>query len=240
MRGVYTFSKTLDDGDSVNQTTAGNAPGLVSNPFNLRADKGLATFDVRNVAVINALYTLPFGRGQRFANGLDGLRGGLLSGWSMSSILTAQSGFPFTPQLSYNPSNNGDTRNPVRPFLNPGFAGPVVLGSPTQWFNPNAFIAPPSASGFYGNAGRDTFIGPGLATWDFSVLKDTKIREHLSLQFRAEIFNLLNRANFNTPNLIVFTPPTAANLTGLSGTAGAITSTSTTSRQTQFGLKLLW
>jgi len=240
LRGVYTFSKTLDDGDSVNQTTAGNAPGLVSNPFNLRTDKGLATFDVRHAGVINALYALPFGRGQSFASGLQGWSGKLISGWSVAGVLTAQSGFPLTPQLSYNPSNNGDTRNPVRPFLNPNFSGPVVLGNPNQWFNPAAFIAPPSNSGFFGNVGRDTYIGPGLATWDFSVLKDTAIRERLNFQFRAEIFNLLNRANFNTPNLIVFTPPTATNLTGLSGTAGAITSTSTTSRQIQFGLKLLW
>jgi len=240
LRGIYTFSKVLDDGDSVNQTAAGNAPGLVSNPFNLRADKGLGTFDVRNVAVINALYALPFGQGQPLASGLQGWSGKLISGWSVASILTAQSGFPFTPQLSYNPSNNGDTRNPVRPFLNPNFSGSVVLGHPNQWFNPAAFIAPPSASGFYGNVGRDTYIGPGVATWDFSVLKDTAIRERLNLQFRAEIFNLLDRANFNTPNLIVFTPPTATNLSGLSGTAGAITSTSTTSRQVQFGLKLLW
>jgi hypothetical protein len=240
LRGVYTFSKVLDDGDSVNQTTAGNAPGLVSNPFNLRADKGLATFDVRNAAVIDAIYALPFGQGHALANGLQGWTGKLVGGWSVASIFTIQSGFPFTPQLSYNPSNNGDTRNPVRPFLNPNFTGPVVTGNPNQWFNPAAFIAPPSTSGFYGNVGRDTYIGPGLATWDFSVLKDTAIRERLNLQFRAEIFNLLNRANFNTPNLIVFTPPTTTNPTGLSGTAGAITSTSTTSRQIQFGLKLLW
>ena len=240
LRGVYTFSKALDDGDSLNQTTAGNAPGLVSNPLNLRADKGLATFDVRHVAVINALYALRFGRGQVLANGFSGWSNALISGWSVSSIITAQAGFPFTPQLSYNPSNNGDTRNPVRPFANPSFTGSVVLGNPNQWFNPNAFIAPPSAGGFYGNLGRDTFIGPGLATWDFSVLKDTRIRERLSVQFRAEIFNVLNRANFNTPNLIVFTPPTASNLSGISGTAGAVTSTSTTSRQVQFGLKLLW
>jgi hypothetical protein len=230
----------LDDGDSVNQTTAGNAPGLVSNPFNLRTDKGLATFDVRHAAVINAVYMLPFGRGQSFASGLNGWSGKLINGWSAASVVTVQSGFPFTPQLSYNPSNNGDTRNPVRPFLNPNFSGRVVLGQPSQWFNPAAFIAPPANSGFFGNVGRDTYIGPGLATWDFSVLKETAIRERLNLQFRAEIFNLLNRANFNTPNLIVFTPPTATNLTGLSGTAGAITSTSTTSRQVQFGLKLLW
>jgi hypothetical protein len=240
LRGVYTWSKTLDDGDSVNQTTAGNAPGLVSNPFNLGIDKGLATFDVRNAGVVNALYALPFGQGQALASGLQGWSSKLVSGWSVASIVTAQSGFPFTPQLSYNPSNSGDTRNPVRPFLNPKFTGPVTLGNPNQWFNPAAFIAPPSASGFAGNAGRNTYIGPALATWDFSVLKDTAIRERLNLQFRAEIFNLLNRVNFNTPNLIVFTPPTATNLTGLSGTAGAITSTSTTSRQIQFGLKLLW
>ena len=239
-RGVYTFSKALDDGDSLNQTTAGNAPGLASNPFNLRSDKGLATFNVTNLAVINALYALPFGRGQMYANDVQGWKGHLISGWSLASIVTLQSGFPLTPQLSYNPSNNGDTRNPVRPFVNPNFKGPVVLGKPNQWFNPAAFIAPPSASGFYGNAGRDTFTGPGLATWDFSVLKDTAITERLQLQFRAELFNLLNRANFNTPNLIVFTPPTATNPTGLSGTAGAITSTSTTARQVQFALKLVW
>lgn len=240
IRGVYTYSKTLDDGDSLNQTTAGNAPGLVSNPHNLRADKGLATFNATQVGVINAIYELPFGRGQMHASGFEGWKGNLISGWSLSSIVTLQTGFPLTPQLSYNPSNNGDTRNPVRPFINPGFSGPIVLGTPTQWFNPAAFIAPPSTSGFYGNAGRDMFIGPGLATWDFSVLKNTTIRERLHLQFRAEIFNLLNRANFNTPNLIAFTPPTATNPTGVSGTAGAITSTSTTARQVQFALKLLW
>ncbi len=240
VRGVYTWSKTLDDGDSLNQTAAGNAPGLVSNPFDLAADKGLATFDVRNVGVMNAIYALPFGRGQVYGSDLEGWKNGLASGWSVASIVTVQSGFPFTPQLSYNPSNSGDTRNPVRPFLNPDFRGSVVLGIPGQWFNPAAFIAPPSASGFFGNVGRDTYIGPGLATWDFSVLKDTAIRERLSVQFRAEIFNILNRSNFNTPNLIVFTPPTATNLTGLSGTAGAITSTSTTARQVQFALKFLW
>ena len=240
LRGVYTWSKSLDDGDSLNATTAGNAPGLVSNPFNLRADWGPATYDVRNIGVISALYELPFGKGKPFGSGIEGWANQVVSGWSVNSIVTLQDGFPFTPQLSYNPSNNGDTKNPVRPFLNPDFTGPVILGKPAQWFNPNAFIAPPSTGGFYGNLGRDTFIGPGLATWDFSVMKDTSLREGLRLQFRAEIFNLLDRANFNTPNLIVFTPPTTANPTGLSGTAGAITSTSTTSRQVQFGLKLLW
>jgi hypothetical protein len=240
LRGIYTWSKALDDGDSVNGTTAGNAPGLVSNPYNLKADYGLATYDVRHVAVINAVYALPFGHGQAMASGMQGWGNTLVSGWSVNSIVTLQDGFPFTPQLSYNPSNNGDTRNPVRPYVNPNFHGPVILGKPGQWFDPRAFLQPPVPSktnpvpGFYGNLGRDTLIGPGLATWDFSAIKQTYLGERLNLQFRAEIFNLLNRANFNTPNLIVFTP------SGLSGTAGAISSTSTTARQVQFGLKVIW
>jgi hypothetical protein len=234
LRGVYTWSKTLDDGDSLNATTSGGEPALASNPFNLAADKGLANFDVRNVAVINATYALPFGHGQHFAGGASGPANAIISGWTVNSIVTLQGGFPFTPQLSYNPTNSGDTRNPVRPFVNPAFTGPVILGNPNQWFNPNAFLAPPNASGFAGNLGRDTLAGPGLATWDFSILKEMPIRERTKLHFRAEFFNILNRANFNTPNAVVFTP------TGVSPTAGIITSTSTTSRQIQFGLKLLW
>jgi hypothetical protein len=241
-RGVYTFSKTLDDGDSLNATTSGGGPALASNPFNLRADWGLATFDVRHIAVIDGTYALPIGHGKRFLGDLGGFGNAAASGWTVNSIVTLQDGFPFTPQLSYNPSNNGDTRNPVRPFVNPSFTGPVILGKPTQWFNPSAFLAPAFATpadvkangDFYGNLGRNTLIGPGLGTWDLSVLKDTRLREQLNIQFRAEIFNLLNRANFNQPNAVVFTP------SGVSPTAGVITSTSTTSRQVQFGLKLLW
>jgi hypothetical protein len=233
LRGVYTWSKTLDDGDSLNATTSGGEPALASNPFDLRADKGLANFNVTAAAAVNGVYELPFGHGRQFLGNSTGFGDTMISGWSLNSILTLQSGFPFTPQLSYNPSNNGDTRNPVRPFVNPAFTGPVIIGSPNQWFNPAAFLAPPAASGFYGNLGRDTLIGPGLATWDVSVLKDTRIHERLNLQFRAEFFNILNHANFNTPNAVVFTP-------SLSPTAGVITSTSTTSRQIQFALKVRW
>ncbi len=234
LRGVYTWSKALDDGDSLNATAAGNAPGLVSNPFDIHADWGPATYDVRNVAVIDGVYDLPFGRDRRYLHELRGFPGAMVSGWTATSIVILQSGFPFTPELSYNPSNNGDTKNPVRPFVNPSFHGSAILGKPTGWFNTDAFLAPPASSGFYGNLRRDSLTGPGLATWDMSMLKDTSLYGRLRLQFRAEIFNILNRANFNTPNLVVFTP------SGVSPTAGVITSTSTTSRQIQFGLKLLW
>jgi hypothetical protein len=155
-------------------------------------------------------------------------------GWTLGGIGTFQSGFPFTPQLGFNPSNDGDTRNPVRPSWNPAFQGPVILGGPNQYFNPAAFAVPPN--GTYGNVGRDTLIGPGSSTVDFSVLKNTAVTERVKLQFRAEFFNLLNRANFSTPNTVVFS---SAN-SGPSPTAGVITATSSTSRQIQFGLKLLF
>ncbi len=234
LRGVYTWSKSLDDGDSLNATAAGNAPGLVSNPFSVKADWGPATYDVRNVAVINASYNLPFGSNRAFLNHATGFANALARGWTANSIVTLQSGFPFTPQLSYNPSNNGDSKNPVRPFANPRFKGSAIIGKPSQWFNPAAFLAPPPGSGFYGNLRRNSLTGPGIATWDFSMMKDTPVHEHFSAQFRAEFFNILDRANFNTPNLVVFTP------SGVSPTAGVITSTSTAARQIQFALKLLW
>jgi hypothetical protein len=110
----------------------------------------------------------------------------------------------------------------------------VILGGPNQYFNPAAFAVPPN--GTYGNVGRDTLIGPGSSTVDFSVLKNTAVTERVKLQFRAEFFNLLNRANFSTPNTVVFS---SAN-SGPSPTAGVITATSSTSRQIQFGLKLLF
>jgi hypothetical protein len=108
------------------------------------------------------------------------------------------------------------------------------LGNPNQWFNPAAFLPP--VTGTYGNVGRDVLFGPGLADLDFSALKMTSLTERIKLQFRAEFFNILNRANFGSPNAVVFSSAT----TTPAPTAGVITSTSTTSRQVQFGLKLQW
>jgi hypothetical protein len=233
-RGAYTWSKALDDGDSLNATAAANAPALVSDPANIHADWGPATYDVRNVGVMNVSYDLPFGNGKQLLNGVSGWENNIVGGWTLNSIVTIQSGFPFTPQLSFNPSNDGDSKNPVRPSWNPAFTGPVILGGTTQWFNPQAFMVP--AQGTFGNVGRNVLTGPGLGSWDFSVMKDTHLFEKLNLQFRAEIFNLLDRTNLNTPNLIVFTSAAGTP----SPVAGTFTQTSTTSRQVQFGLKFLW
>ena len=243
LRGVYTYSKSLDDGTAWNSSVGANSPGFVMFPPNPHLDWGLSTYDVRNSGVINGTYELPVGRGKRFAGNAKGVEERLIGGWTLSGIATLQSGFPFTPQLGYNPSNDGDTRNPVRPSWNPAFTGPVLLGSPTQYFNPSAFIAP--VSGTYGNVGRDVLIGPGIATVDFSLLKNISLNERARIQFRAEFFNIANHPNFGSPNAVVYAsaPPAQASTatpSGISPTAGVITATSTTSRQIQFGLKLIW
>jgi hypothetical protein len=108
----------------------------------------------------------------------------------------------------------------------------VILGQANEWFNPNAFSLP--AFGTYGNVGRGVYNGPGLANLDLSLLKDTRIRERAQLQLRAEFFNLLNHTNLGTPNATVFSNG------AISSSAGIITATATTSRQIQFGLKLVF
>ena len=226
-RGVYTYSKSEDDGDTVNTSISTSSPAFTANPLDPAADWSRSTFDATHSAVLNATYAIPLGHGSgNFADRL-------ISDWAVSGILTVQSGFPFTPQLGYNPSNDGDSRNPIRPNVNTAFTGPVIIGSPSEYFNPAAFSAP--VPGTYGDAGRDSLTGPGLSSLDFSVARKFAIKERLALQFRAEFFNILNHANFNEPNPVIYTSATA-----LSPTAGVISSTTTTSRQIQFGLKLLW
>jgi hypothetical protein len=126
----------------------------------------------------------------------------LAGNWQLSGIETLQSGLPFTPQLSYNPTNDGDSRNLVRPSWNPNFTGRVILGGPNAYFNPAAFIQP--LAGTHGNAGRNILQGAGLATTDFSLAEKMALSERVNLQFRAEFFNLFNRVNFNTPNPVVY------------------------------------
>jgi len=234
VRGAYTFSKSLDDGGTLNNSVGNNTPAFVMFPLNPKLDYGLSPFDVRHLAVINGSYELPVGHGKPFLNEARGWMNKLVSGWTLGGIVTVQSGLPFTPQLGFNPTNNGDTRNPIRPSWNPAFTGSVIQGGLNQYFNPNAFVVPPN--GTYGNVGRDILTGPGLATLDASLLKNFTWGERLKLQFRSEFFNVLNHANFGTPNPIVFTSSSG----GPTPTAGLINNTSTTSRQIQFGLKLLW
>jgi len=232
-RGVYTFSKALDDGSAWNTSVSGNTPAFVSYPGNPKLDWGPSAADMRHIAAANATYDLPFGDGRAFLAHQQKWVNKSVGGWTVSGILTEQSGFPFSPQLGYNPTGSGDTRNPVRPNLNPNFNGNLYPKTVGEYFNPNAYLPP--ATGDLGNAGRDSLKGPDLSELDASLTKTTAITEKLRLQFRAEFFNIFNHANFNTPNPVVYTAATTE-----SPTAGVITATSTTSRQIQFGAKFLF
>src|SRR5256884_8927356 len=231
-RGVYTFSKSLDDGDNMNTSVATNSPAFTMNPLQPKWDYGRASFDIRHLAVVNAIYDLPFG--QNKASGTSPFLNKLTGDWQISGIETLETGVPFTPQMSFNPANDGDSRNPIRPSWNPAFTGQIVLGGPHRYFDSSAFVVP--ASGTYGNVGRNILQGSGLAELDLALAKRLSLSERFSAQFRADFFNVLNHTNFNTPNTIVFTSAAG----GPSQTAGVITATSTSSRQIQLGLKLLW
>ena len=146
----------------------------------------------------------------------------------------------------FNVSRNGDPLSSDRPNLNPGFSNSPTsgvtagcagvtagqkLGTPDLYFDPCAFSLP--AAGTYGNLGRDTLIGPGLSNVDFGLVKNTAVREHMNLEFRAEFFNLLNRANFTNPAASLF-----LSTGGRNTNAGKITLTSVDNREIQFGMKL--
>ncbi|HME00775.1 MAG TPA: carboxypeptidase-like regulatory domain-containing protein [Terriglobia bacterium] len=220
-RANYTWSKNLDVNSALTGAQASNQAQMVLNRNDLEMDWGLAALNITSQSSLSGSYELPFGSGKRW-----------LGGWQINGIAALLSGFPFTPLVGSNRSGDGDTRNPDRPSVNPDFTGPVLLRSPNQWFNPNAFTLP--AAGTYGNVGRGTLTGPGLADLDLSVLKNLPVSERASLQFRVEFFNVANHPNFGPPNSTVFANG------GISASAGLITSTATTSRQIQIGLKLIF
>ncbi len=222
----YTWSKDLDINSGLTGAQANNQAQMVLDRNDLRRDWGPSALNVTSQASISASYELPFGRG------MHGFEKQTIGGWQLNGIVTLLTGFPMTPQIGSNRSGDGDTRNPDRPNVNPAFTGTVVTGNPNQWFNPNAFLLP--TPGTYGNLGRGTLTGPGLADADVSLFKNVAISERLRLQIRAEFFNVLNHANFSTPNAIVFSNG------AISPSAGLITSTTTTSRQIQFGMKLMF
>ena len=213
-----------------------NEPPNLFSPYNRRLNKGVAAYNLAHQFNTNFSYQLPFGSGQRFGSGASGWLNRLIWGWQWNGIVTAQSGFPFTPLIGFDNTGIGDGALVDVPNRNPDFKGPVILGTVDHWFDPRAFTVP--IAGTFGNVGRSTFRGPGLFNLDTSLFKRIPIRESVTLQFRAEAFNVLNHVNFAFPNQVVF-QGNSANY-GYSESAGEITNTATTSRQIQFALKLLF
>jgi outer membrane receptor protein involved in Fe transport len=226
----YTFSRTVDDSSGINSQDFGNNVQYVLDWYDRTIDRGLSAFHVKHNLTFNWTYDLPFGRNLR------GLAGALLKDWQLNNIATIRSGVPFTVRLGFNRSGNLNTTSfsaNDRPNLKPDRSSNPILGGPDRYFDVTAFELPPPNT--RGTLGRNTLIGPGLVSIDASIGKSFALGENRALQFRAEVFNLPNHPNFAVPaGLIVFTNAQSA----ISPTAGRITSTVTTSRQIQLGLKL--
>jgi hypothetical protein len=233
----YSYAKVIDLNSAFFQVSGGeNEPADVYTPYSLGMNRGPAAFSLHHQFNTNFSYALPFGSGKRFGSGASGLMNRFIGGWQWNGIVTAQGGFPLTPQIGFNNSGTGDNNVTDVPSWNPNFKGPVILGKRDQWFNPQAFMMP--TVGTFGNVGRNSLRGPGLVDVDTSFFKNIKISERLNMQFRAEAFNILNHANYGYPNSILF----SGNSSSFSSvdTAGATTFTSTSSRQLQFALKLMF
>jgi len=228
----YTYAKVMDLNSALLAPAGENEPPAVVSPYNLFLNRGVSSYSLQHQFNANFSYQLPFGSGQRFAGGAGGMLNQLIGGWQWNGIVTAQSGFPITPLAGSNISGTGDASGSDVPNWNPDFHGPVILRTPDHWFDPRAFLIP--TQGTFGNVSRGSLRGPGLVNVDTSFFKRFRISEKLTMQFRAEAFNILNHSNFSYPNAIVFSGK------DISPSAGAISQTSTTSRQLQFALKLLF
>jgi carboxypeptidase family protein/TonB-dependent receptor-like protein len=231
---AYTWGKSID---TLSATEADDAfPNGLFNQlfFDQRTSRGLSDFNVAQTFVLSFTWELP---GPAWSSRVPKWAA---SGWQLGGLYKASSGQPFTPILGGDPAGMklDETSEPPNRL---GGSGCRTLTNPG---NPNHFIktqclAFPGASK-WGNLGRNTLIGPGVSKLDFSVFKNNpvkRISESFNVQFRAEFFNILNRANFASPtdNFTVFD-----HLGNPISSAGLITSTQTTSRQIQFAVKFIW
>lgn len=217
----YTHAKTIDYGG----VQLGGGDVDFRDVRDIRAERALAAFDMRDRVSISYVYDLPFGRGRTFAVG-NPVLAKVVGDWQVNGITTLHSGQPFTPTMGFSTANTGNSR-PDR-IANGNL--PAGQRSIQKWFDKTAFAAAPLYE--FGNAGRNILTGPGAVNFDFSVFKRIPVRrmgENGEVQFRAELFNLFNHPQFANPNARFDIPQ-----------GGTITSLANDMRQIQFGLKVLF
>lgn len=232
----YTWSKAIDSNSAtLSGRQFSNSIDAIP-PFWPGRFRGLADFDVRHSLVLNGLVEIP---GPRSESGWATL----VKGWQVGGIFRLATGHPFTPQIggdSLGQKSNNPFNFPDR-LGTPECKNPVNPGHPEGYLKLECFV-PPEPRNRLGNGGRNTVTGPGLTNVDLSLYKNTRVRRvsnDFNVQLRVEVFNLLNHPNFVPP----LTGSTAqvfnANFTR-NTTAGRLTATSTTSRQVQLAVKLVW
>jgi hypothetical protein len=201
----YTWSHSIDDVSSFNITGSASQPvagenDLAQNPFDLAAERGPSMFDARNRLVLSYQWSLPFLKHS------SNWYGKILGDWQLNGIFTAMSGTPFTVFDSNDVSLQGQA-----PEIS-GFSSnrPNVIGNPNsgprtaaEWFNVSAFQQiiqdPNSPVEQFGDEGRNAVEGPGYVNWDLSAVKNIRLTESKEVQFRGELFNVLNHTNFRLP-----------------------------------------
>jgi len=207
----YTWSKAISNAPQFRN--AGGANGSENSPpqnsYNLRAERGLAAYDLRHRLVNTFVWELPFGKGRRFAAGRAA--GAILGGWQLSGILQVQTGFPFTINM------NGDTAGIgggtggilIRANAAPGqtYKLPASGRTTERWFNTAAFSIPPAFT--FVNVGRNTVVGPGLVNLDTNISRSFPFGERVRLQVRGEFFNMFNHPNYNIVGRLINVPATS-------------------------------
>ena len=232
--GAYTWAKSIDL--SSERGSGDRGGGFDTGGGNVRDragySRGLSGFDVRHRLVVSSVYELPFGRGKA---GTSGVVSRLIGGWEISGIAMFQGGFPTTAVMSADVNGDGiaDRPDAIAPVqYNPRNPNCYIVDSRNPACNTSytSFADLPAGSTRFGSAGRNTMIGPGQINWDTALSKNTRFGadERYNLQFRWEVFNLFNRANFNQP----------ARVTNVAAPRfGTITSAGR-AREMQFGLRL--
>jgi hypothetical protein len=180
----YTWSRCIDDGSVSSGLEQGSYE--VTDTYNQSYDRGPCTYNISQSLRVNGVYALPF-KGNR-----------AVTGWSVSPILTTSTGLPINVQDGIGAGGQaglGGIEGP-RPDLVPGCQ--QYLRTVANWYNPQCYVLP--AYGTLGDVGRNSLVGPGLLDLDFSIIKDTKLSERVSMQLRAEFFNILNHPNYGNPS----------------------------------------
>jgi hypothetical protein len=259
LQGSFTWGKSIDTG-SATEVGDAFANGIASPQwFNLKLNRGLSDFNIGRTLILNGTWQVPQLRS------LAGPAAWVVNGWQLGAIFKVNDGVPFTATFGTDGDPQGLNSSDPWAFPNrlggPGCQTLTNPGNPNNYIKTECFAVPtaPSAA-FYnancdptvgtapqcfnlrGNAGRNILIGPGVTNLDFSLFKNNHIKrvsENFNVQFRAEIFNILNHANFSVPvspdNTDIFDSTGAP-----TGVAGLLTSTTTTAREIQFALKFIW
>jgi hypothetical protein len=214
----YTWSKAITD--SQGAETGAFVPDL-QDARNRRGNRGLWSADARHRFTLSSIYELPLGSNKKFFSGVSGVTGRIVSGWQFGAIVTFQTGQPDTVTLPYDNPNVGEGAKLPNLLRNPN-NGPKTV---EEFFDTSAFEAP--APFTFGNEGIGVVTGPGINNFDLSIIKNTKIKERMNLQFRCEFFNAANHLIMGDPVGDFGTP-----------LFGQVTSTRLDNREIQFALRL--